>query len=209
MAWLWIIVALVVIAAIAFAVARARRTQKLQGRFGPEYDRTLDTADSRRQGESELRERAERRDSFELRPLTFEAYERYSATWTDVQAQFVDSPSLAVREGDKLITQVMRERGYPMDEWDQRADDLSVDHPDVVSHYRSAHGVMSSDRDGDGASTEDLRRAMTDLRTLFERLLETDGQSAPSGATQPTGERADGERVDGEPVRSDRTTREV
>jgi hypothetical protein len=219
MIWLWIVVALVVIAIIAFAVARQQKTKQLQGRFGPEYDRTLEGADSRREGERNLRERAERRDQFELRPLTPQARERYSEQWKTVQAQFVDSPSLAVREGDKLITEIMRERGYPMDEWDQRADDLSVDHPDVVNHYRSAHGVMHSDQQGEGASTEDLRRAMTDLRSLFERLLhDGDGEDASASTrgvrdtTEPPVSERQGRVADeptGEPVERERTTREV
>jgi hypothetical protein len=143
----------------------------LQRRFGPEYERAVDQRDDRRQAEADLTARARRRSKLEITPLEPEARQRYGEAWRRVQADFVDRPVEAVREADRLVADVMRERGYPMEGFDQRAADVSVDHPQVVDNYRSAHEIaMASDRNE--ASTEDLRKAMVHYRSLFEELLE-------------------------------------
>ena len=175
-AWIWAIIAVVVVVVAALAIwqvtARQRR-ERLRGRFGPEYDRTLDrTAGDRRAAESELAEREKRREQLEIRPLSAAARDRYSGSWREVQALFVDEPRTAVRDADQLVISVMRERGYPMDDFEQRAADVSVDHPDVVENYRAAHRISEASERGD-ATTEDLRQAMRHYRALFEDLLET------------------------------------
>ena len=174
--WVWIvvIVAVVVIAVIAFlAVQRQRRkSEQLRERFGPEYDRTVSETGKRRSAESELSEREQRRDELDIRPLSDEARERYAGSWRETQERFVDAPSEAVRDADRLVQQVMRERGYPVDNFEQRSADVSVDHPDVVQDYRAAHGISMANEHGE-ASTEDLREAMIHYRSLFERLLES------------------------------------
>jgi hypothetical protein len=105
--------------------------------------------------------------------LTPEARQEHAATWAKVQADFVDEPQDAVGRAERLVTRVMRERGYPIDDFDQRAADVSVDHPDVVENYRSAHAIYLSQRGGD-ISTEDARQAFVHYRALFERLLASD-----------------------------------
>src|SRR5919198_82806 len=171
--WIWIVIAVgaaVVIAALAYTAWKARRTKTLQERFGPEYDRISEEADSRRDAEAELLERAKRREELDIRPLDPDARERYLVQWEEVQARFVDDPEEAVESADRLIQEVMRERGYPIDDFEQRAADLSVDHPEVVGHYRSAHAI-ATDRDTGGSRTEDLRRAMMHFRALFQEVL--------------------------------------
>lgn len=171
--WIWIVIAVgaaVVIAALASTSWKARRTKTLQERFGPEYDRVSEEADSRRDAEAELLERTKRREELEIRPLDPDARERYLIRWDEVQARFVDDPEEAVGSADQLIQAVMRERGYPIDDFEQRAADLSVDHPEVVGHYRSAHAIATDGDTGD-ARTEDLRRAMMHYRALFQELL--------------------------------------
>ena len=175
--WMWIVIAVIAVAAIAvtaWAVARARRTETLRDTFGPEYDRALTDEGGRHAGESELRARVERHDELDLRPLSPVAAERYTNEWRFVQSRFVDTPDGALSQADALITGVMRDRGYPMDEFDQRAADLSVDHPEVVEDYRVAHELSLANDRGD-ATTEDLRQAMVHYRSLFERLVEVDG----------------------------------
>ena len=174
--WVWIVlavIALVVVALVAWAAARKRRTASLHERFGPEYDRVVTEGGNRRTGESELRERVKRREDLDIRPLAPAAAERYATEWREVQARFVDSPEGALGQADVLITTVMRERGYPMDDFDQRSADVSVDHPDVVQDYRAAHGISLANDHG-AASTEDLRQGMVHYRSLFERMLEAD-----------------------------------
>lgn len=173
----WIViavVALVVIGVAAYFVWANRRTERLKEQFGPEYDRMLDEREDRRVVESELEERRVRRDQLDIRPLDPATRQRYSSQWKDVQARFVDEPGAAVREADELVTTVMRDRGYPMDDFEQRAADISVDHPQVVENYRSAHGVF--ERTGTTGSTEEsteeLRRAFVHHRALFAELLE-------------------------------------
>lgn len=174
-AWVWIVIAIVVvivIAAIAASIARKRRTEQLQDRFGPEYDRLAEDG-SRRDVERELRDREKAHDELEIQPLTDAARARYANEWQRVQAQFVDDPEGAVRAGDRLVQQAMGERGYPVDDddFESRAATLSVDHADVVQDFREGHDLWTRYDRGDG-STEDLRQAMVHYRSLFERLLE-------------------------------------
>jgi len=172
--WAWALVAVAVILVIAVVVWQAlktRRTHALQDRFGPEYDRTIDRADDRREAEADLAARAKRREELDIKPLTTASRQRYLDEWQRVQARFVDDPSGAVQEADRLIQGVMRERGYPMDDFDQRAADISVDHPDVVENYREGHRLARSSATGDG-TTEELRQAMVHYRALFDELLE-------------------------------------
>ena len=185
--WAWIVLvvvaALVVIGAIA-AWAQQRKRSHLQQRFGSEYDRTVSEAGERRAAEKELADRERKREQLDIVPLSPEAQARYTASWEGVQSHFVDDPSGALAEADRLVTEVMRDRGYPIDEFDQRAADISVDHPHVVEHYRTAHEIAQTD----GAvepTTDHLREAMQHYRALFEELLEP---AADESAAQDDGE---------------------
>jgi len=205
--WVWIvIVAAIVIAVLAviwFAMA-SRRRRGLQERFGPEYDRTVETTGDRRAAESQLREREQLHEGLEIRELSPAARDRYFEQWRAVQVRFVDAPGEAVREADTLVQQVMRDRGYPVDDFDTRADVVSVDHPHVVDNYRAAHGVWAANERGE-ATTEDLRQSLVHYRSLFEELLGRGGGGAdePISREEPAGEPA------GEPVdqRTDERTR--
>jgi len=173
--WLWIVIAVAVLVILAlgvWVVMSRQRRERLRGRFGPEYDRAVSEHGSRRGGEAELARREEQRKRLDIVPLSPEARERYFESWRDVQTRFVDEPSRSVTEADRLVTDVMRERGYPMDEFDQRVADISVDHPEVVEHYRAAHSIHLANEGGE-ASTEDLRQAVVHYRALFNDLRET------------------------------------
>jgi hypothetical protein len=180
-----IVVAVVVLVAIAGAVAtigaRRHRTKQLQERFGPEYDRALEQHGSRKEAETKLTERKERREGLEIRQLEPEQRDRFAEEWRGVQGRFVDAPQEAVRESDRLVKEVMRQRGYPVDNFDQRADDVSVDHPHVVENFRSAGQIAERNERGE-ASTEDLRQATVHYRALFEELLETRVTAGRGGA---------------------------
>jgi hypothetical protein len=179
--WVWVLIALAAVVALAVVVWQAlsyRRTSRLRRQFGPEYNRTLNQADSRRDAEAELQARDQRRRQLEIRPLSPAARDRYVQNWQDVQAQFVDDPRGAVASADILIQSVMAERGYPVEDFDQRAADVSVDHPQVVENYREGHRLAQASKEG-GNSTEDLRQAMRHYRALFDELVEP-------AADQPT-----------------------
>jgi hypothetical protein len=174
--WGWILIAaaaVVIVALVVWATMKQRRTKQLQGDFGPEYDRTIESADSKKEAEAELAARQARREQLEIRPLSSAARERYTAQWQTVQAQFVDSPAAAVTSADQLIESVMAERGYPVDDFESRAADISVDHPQVVENYRQGHRLAEKNADGKG-STEELRQAMRHYRALFVELVEPD-----------------------------------
>jgi hypothetical protein len=172
--WVWAVIALAAVVVFAIVVWQAlarRRTDQLQEQFGPEYDRTVGTAESKREAEAELQAREERRRKLEIQPLPSAARYRYLEAWQAVQSQFVDDPSAAVARADELIQSVMSERGYPVEEFEQRAADVSVDHPRVVENYRQGHRLAQSSANGSG-STEDLRQAMRRYRALFDELVE-------------------------------------
>lgn len=172
--WVWIVIAVVAVLAVGLLLWRAssaRRTRGLQETFGPEYDRAVEQAESQKEAESDLREREERRSEYEIKPLAPGARDRYVRAWEQTQVRFVDDPSGAVGEADDLIQDVMRERGYPVDDFEQRAADLSVDHPEVVENYRAAHGIARRHVRGE-ADTEELRQALVHYRSLFDELLE-------------------------------------
>jgi len=171
-AWIIIVVAIGVVAAVAWTAFGKRRTGKLQEQFGPEYDRTVGTRDSKREAESELMQRQKRREELDIKPLAPEARDRYRQRWQELQGRFVDAPEDAVHDADHLVTRVMKDRGYPMDDFETRAGDISVDHPEVVENYRAAHQISRKSNNG-GASTEELRQATVHYRALFEELLET------------------------------------
>jgi hypothetical protein len=180
--WAWIIIiavaAVLVLGALASVFARRRRSEALQERFGPEYERSVADRGDQRAAERELAERERKREKLDIVPLSADARNRYAESWRTVQTRFVDDPSGAVVEADSLVTDVMRERGYPIDDFDQRAADISVDHPDVVENYRAAHDIYLTQEKGE-AGTEDLRQSFVHYRALFEELLET-----PERATQ-------------------------
>jgi hypothetical protein len=162
--------AAVVAAALWFAVRR-RRTEQLRSRFGPEYDRTVREARSVTEGEAMLIERQTRVERLHIRPLSPEDARRFAQAWRDVQVRFVDDPKGAIVDADRLVGEVMRARGYPVGDFEQRVADISVDHPDVVMNYRAARDIVQDHGRG-RASTEELRQAMVHFRALFADLLE-------------------------------------
>jgi hypothetical protein len=176
----WLIVAVVVLLgllALAWRLMSKRRTGNLKETFGPEYERSKTETGSRRKGEAELTARKTHREGLDIRPLSAEARERYSASWLQVQGHFVDEPGAAVGEADRLVSAVMSDRGYPVDDFGQRSDDISVDLPHVVDDYRAAHAISMANEHGK-ASTEDLRQAFVHYRSLFDELLVVPGDSA-------------------------------
>jgi hypothetical protein len=164
-----IVVAVVVIALIIVAAMAARR-RRLQQQFGPEYDRVVSERESRLRAESELSERQRRVRKLDIQPLTEAARTRYLAQWQVIQEQFVDSPEEAVTNAYALVTTVMRERGYPVDDDEQVQADLSVEHATTVGHFRSAQAITRNVADG-SVTTEDLRQAFIHYRALFSDLL--------------------------------------
>jgi hypothetical protein len=166
-----IVACLLVLGGVLVFILQRRRTTRLRERFGTtEYERALAEGGQRRRAEARLEERAKRVESFHLRELSPTDRTRFVEAWEQVQARFVDAPAGAVAEADQLLGDVMAARGYPMGDFEQRAADISVDHPVVIQNYRAAHAIALSHASGQ-ASTEDLRRAMIHYRVLFEDLV--------------------------------------
>jgi hypothetical protein len=169
-----LIIGLVVIVAAGIAMmvlTRKRRSARLRTQFGgPEYARAVNEGGKQRRAENKLERRAERVESFNIRALAPADHARFLESWRKVQGRFVDSPGGAVTEADQLLGDVMSLRGYPVSDFEQRAADISVDHPLVMENYRAGHGIAVRQTLGQ-ASTEELRQAMIHYRTLFEELV--------------------------------------
>lgn len=166
-----IVVGVIIVAIVTWLSLRKRRTENLRTQFGgAEYDRTLKEEGSRRHAEAGLKERNERVESLAIRPLASGDRVRFVESWSRIQARFVDGPGGAVTEADQLLGDVMSTRGYPVSDFDQRAADISVDHPLVLQNYRTAHEIAVRQAQGK-TNTEDLRQAMIHYRTLFEELV--------------------------------------
>jgi hypothetical protein len=178
----WIVVAIVIAALIiggAVMWSRRRRSEQLRDQFGPEYDRAVEAKGDRAKAEAELAERQKRVEKLKIRPLEPAERREFVSRWEDVQARFVDDPPRAVAFADALLGDVMKARGYPVNDFEHRAGDISVDHPVVVEHYHKAHDIAVRHERGE-AGTEDLRQAMIHYRALFDNLV---GAGAPAERT--------------------------
>lgn len=174
---MWIVMAVLVIialAAFAWTYVQRQRRVRLRERFGPEYDRAVHEAGTPEKAEAALEARARRVEKLKIRPLSREQGESFSREWHRVQGLFVDDPDGAVAAADRLVTQVMAARGYPIEDFETRAADLSVDHPRVVENYRVAR-ALAVRRDRKEAGTEELRQAVVNYRALFNDLLDVHG----------------------------------
>jgi hypothetical protein len=174
----WIILGIIVFAVIVLLAmaARWRSQANLKQRFGPEYDREVAARGSEREAQRHLRDVANRRDRLDIRQLDPADRERYTRRWQAVQTEFVDQPSRALDEADRLVTDVMKDRGYPVDDFNERAELVAADHPEIVEHYRAAHAAQQRQAPGQGANgrgvdTEQLRQAFVHYRALFDELV--------------------------------------
>ena len=175
-----VVAILAVLALSGVIVLQRQRSLKLREHFGPEYEHVVNEYGDKRRAEAELAAREERVKKLDIHPLTLEERDRFASAWQVAQARFVDEPSAAIDDANRLVTEVMAARGYPVGDFEQRAADISVDHANVVTSYRAARGLAVANHNGNNgkASTEDLRQAMVHYRALFEDLLETPEQPA-------------------------------
>jgi hypothetical protein len=186
--WEWIFIAASVVIVLAVVILAAtvvssrRRTNRLKQHYGHEYERLVSQTGGQKAAEAELTARERKRNKLEIVPLTPSALSDFTTRWHQVQTGFVDNPATAVGVADRLVTEVMRERGYPVEDFDQRAADISVDHPQIVENYRAAHGIHLAQQRGD-VSTEQQRKAFVHYRALFEKLLETKTDDASQEAS--------------------------
>jgi hypothetical protein len=172
-AW-WVLAVVVILALIALAayfIHRRRQSRRLEERFGSEYGRAVEKFGSRSRAEAELKLREERVERLRIVALAPGEADRFSRAWKGVQAEFVDNPTGVVARADELVRELMQKRGYPMGDFEHRAADISVDHPDVVSNYRAAQDIRSRNLRGE-VDTEELRKAVVHYRALFDELLE-------------------------------------
>jgi hypothetical protein len=157
--------------------ARRKRTENLRGQFGSEYDHTVETLGDDKKAQKELEERQKRVGSLDIHPLSASEHKRYLADWAAVQSKFVDEPGQAIVDADGLIMEVMQLRAYPMSDFEQRAADVSVSYPALVSNYRAARAIAVKNKQHE-ADTEELRQAMIYYRSLFDELLVTEAVPA-------------------------------
>jgi hypothetical protein len=174
-----VVLALIVLLIWASARNKARQAEKrdeLRERFGPEYDRAVQEHGSEKEAANRLGDVAKTRDKLEIVELSPTQRDRYASDWMEVQAAFVDAPDAAVRDADRLVGSVMRDRGYPVDDFDTQSDMVAADHPTIAQNYRAAHAIrMRTDQGSNAAGTEDLRQAFVHYRLLFAELLADGG----------------------------------
>lgn len=164
------IAVIIVVAAAATLIYLRTRTQKLQARFGPEYNRTLEETGNRYKAEAKLQRLEKRVERYPIRPLSVAERDRFRQSWRAVQARFVDDPIRALAEADQLLGEALSACGYPVSDFEQRAQEISVDHAIVVEHYRAGHDIAFRQSQGK-ATTEELRQAMIHYRALFDELM--------------------------------------
>jgi uncharacterized membrane-anchored protein YhcB (DUF1043 family) len=181
--WMWIVIAVVVVVIIALVILllSRRKSSRLKKQFGPEYDRTVERLDSKDAAHEELQRRAERHDSYQLRSLDDPERAVYVQRWRQLQRMFVKEPANGLLEADKLLTGLLRDVGYPTENFDQQAADLSVEHADVTSDYRNGRAVVRDVQYG-RAGTEEIRQALLHYRKVFERVAGTDVTAASDEA---------------------------
>lgn len=167
-----LLLVVIVVAFLAWNYSQRRTSQNLQEKFGPEYQHTVETYGDQRRAEEALASREKRVKALGIHPMPQDVRARLAQQWQTVQEKFVDDPSSAVRDADSLVTEAMNACGYPMGDFEQRAADISVDHPLVVSNYRSARDIAMANRQGK-ATTEQMRQALVHYRALFDDLLAT------------------------------------
>jgi hypothetical protein len=165
------VVFLIIGGVLVMAVTRLQRSRRLKEKFGPEYERVMDRAGDKRRAEQELEARMAHVQNLNIRALSAEEVNRFSMEWQQTQTEFVDRPLGAVQKADRLIREVMSTRGYPMEDFEQRAADISVDYPELVSNYRELNAIASKG-EREKVSTEEMRQAMVAGRELFERLVQ-------------------------------------
>lgn len=164
------VIFLVIGGLVGMALVRVQRTKRLKERFGPEYERTINEMGDKRQAESELEARLAHVNTLNIRPLTTEEVNRYALEWQGTQTEFVDEPLTSLQKADRLIREVMKAKGYPVEDFEQRAADISVDYPELVTDYRGLHLIAVKEEE-DEVSTEEMRQAMVHGRALFENLI--------------------------------------
>src|SRR5579859_3336899 len=166
-----ILIAAVIVAAavVGYMLQQRQRSRRLRSRFGPEYERAVREHGSPDKAERALLAREKRMEKVHIRSLSASEHDRFADQWHEIQARFVDDPAGSIRAADRLVYDVMQARGYPMGDFEHRAEDISVDHPHVVRNYRSAHEIALSEKEGK-ASTEDLRQGLVYYRDLFDEL---------------------------------------
>lgn len=171
-----VIVAFIIGGLLGAMFNRQRRTKRLQEKFGPEYEHTLNEIGDKRQAEKELEARIDHVKALQIRPLSGEEVNRYTTEWRATQAEFVDEPLFAIQKADRIIREVMKAKGYPVEDFEQRVADISVDYPDLVTNYRGLHLIAVKEED-EHVSTEEMRKAMVHGRALFENLVNQDAQT--------------------------------
>ena len=178
------VVAILAVAAVAVFAMKTRRTQRLRERFGPEYSRAIEESGSPTKGEARLAQLEKKVERYKIRALSTAEQDRFVESWRQVQARFVDDPNGSLQEADRLVSDVMSTRGYPMADFEEQASDLTVHHARVVEHYRAGHEIAVRQKQGH-ATTEELRQAMIHYRQLFDELIEG-RQRVPAGSKVAT-----------------------
>jgi len=165
-----VVVAFIIGGMLGMLMNRRQRTKRLQDKFGPEYERTVSEIGDARQAENDLESRLDHVRTLDIRPLSADEIHHFRNEWQMTQAEFVDEPLAAMQKSDRLIREVMKAKGYPVEDFEQRVADISVDYPELVADYRGLH-LIALKGANEAVNTEEMRQAMIHGRALFENLV--------------------------------------
>src|ERR1700722_18549427 len=138
-----IIVAVIVVVAVVVVASGELRRARMRRQFGPEYDRLAKELGSKKKADAELTARQRRVEALNIHELSAEQQASYGGDWTAVQERFVDTPAEAVSTAGTLIWNVMRDRGYPVDDRRASWEALAVYHGEPLTGYRQVQDIRT------------------------------------------------------------------
>ncbi len=161
-------VVIVATGAAIWALVREHSERTRAKRFSEVWEAR---AFSAKQSGPELVEERARTTAMRVKPLAEDARIQFRANLLRTRVRFVDEPTRALGEVDRLVSEIMHARGVPA--WTLERDQatpLAWRHPELEEQYRTAKRIANANDRG-GASREEVRQAFSSYNAICDRLL--------------------------------------